>query len=320
MYNYKEENMKDKTKNIKYIHLNNLHLDFQNPRLPESFRKNLSDEEDIIYWMLQDASIIELMLSIGQNGFFIGEALLVVKEDSKYIVVEGNRRLTALKLLQNPSLAQIHTRKIQKVLDETNHREESIPCLVFNKREEILQYLGYKHITGIKPWSMLSKARYLHSLVPFLESKILSKQARELAKKIGSRSDYVKRVLVSYYIYEIIKDNGFYNIYRLDETTFSFNYIAESLRYENIKKFINVHLDNETPLKSLDAKKLEILIQLFFEKNRENRSRVSGNSDNLKKLNKIFSNREVTKKFINGLSLDDSYSLIEVDSGTFTQD
>jgi hypothetical protein len=30
-------------------------------------------------WMLEDESIIELMLAIGQHDFFVGEALLVVK-------------------------------------------------------------------------------------------------------------------------------------------------------------------------------------------------------------------------------------------------
>jgi hypothetical protein len=46
--------------------------------------------------MLLDASLIELMLAIGENGYFPGEQLLVVFDpsDSKYRVVEGNRRLS----------------------------------------------------------------------------------------------------------------------------------------------------------------------------------------------------------------------------------
>jgi hypothetical protein len=44
------------------------------------------------------------MLAIGQHDFFIGEALLVVKNGDNFTVVEGNRRLTSLKLLSNPSL------------------------------------------------------------------------------------------------------------------------------------------------------------------------------------------------------------------------
>jgi hypothetical protein len=62
--------------------------------------------------MLEDESIIELMLAIGQHDFFVGEALLVVKNGDGFTVVEGNRRLTSLKLLSNPSLATIRVNRI----------------------------------------------------------------------------------------------------------------------------------------------------------------------------------------------------------------
>jgi len=305
---------------ITNINLNKLHLDKQNPRLPEGLRKKESlSETDIISWMLQDASIIELMLAIGQNGFFIGEALLVIEENEEYIVIEGNRRLTSLKLLQEPSLAQIHTRKIQKVLDETKKRPNEIPCIVFEKREDIQQYLGYRHVTGIKSWGLAEKARYLHTLLPTLESQDINQQSRELAKKIGSRSDYVKRLLVGYDIYEAIKDSGFYNIPKLNETTFHFNYIADSLRHENIENYMGVNLNSDTPLEKLqkDPTNLHNLMELFFRKNDQNRSRVLGHSKDLTNLNKVLSNSEVTEKLLNGLSLQDATNLVEIDSDTF---
>lgn len=302
---------------LEIIKLEELNLDIKNPRLPLSFQKQELDEKKIINWMLQDASIIELMLAIGQNGFFLGESLLVVQENGKYIVVEGNRRLTSLKLLINPSLAEIHTKKIDKVLEETKNRPTEIPCILFDNRNEIIQYLGYRHVTGIKSWGMLEKARYLNGLLSTLESKTTDEQARELAKKIGSRSDYVKRVLVSYEIFKIVQDNGFYKIPKLDDTTIHFNYFADSLRHENIKAFIGINLDSTNPIEKISYINLEKLTNLFFRKNDQNRSRVLGDSDNLTKLNKILSNDEITQKFLDGLSLDEAFSLIEVDSDTF---
>ncbi len=302
------------------VELKDLKLDLENPRLPQSFQSKELDEDSIINWMLEDASIIELMLAIGQNDFFVGESLLIIedeKDSGKYIVVEGNRRLTSLKLLQKPSLAKIHTKKISKVMEETQFRPTKIPCIKFDKRSEISQYLGYRHVTGVKSWGMLEKARYLYSLLSTLHSSILNEQARELAKKIGSRSDYVKRVLVSYEIYKIVQDNGFYKIPKLDDTTIHFNYFADSLRHENISNFIGVNLDNMNPLKDISQNNLEVLTRLFFEKNSQNKSRVLGNSDNLTKLNKIFSNEEVKEKFLNGLTIDEAYTLVEVDSDTF---
>ncbi|WP_429019564.1 hypothetical protein, partial [Aeromonas veronii] len=80
------------------------------PRLPSKLRKRKPSKSDIVNWMLTDASIIELMLAIGQAGFFIGEALLVVQsKDSDYVVIEGNRRLTSVILLNEPELGKVLT-------------------------------------------------------------------------------------------------------------------------------------------------------------------------------------------------------------------
>ena len=110
--------------------------------------------------MLLDASIIELMLAIGQSGFFVGEALLVVPVgDDSFTVIEGNRRLASLKLLSEPELATVQKNKIATVISETTERPVLIPCIIFSTRDEITKYLGYRHITGIKSWGVLAKAR-----------------------------------------------------------------------------------------------------------------------------------------------------------------
>ncbi len=166
---------------IQHIKLDDLRLDNLNPRLPSNFHNK--SENEIIKWMLEDESIIELMLAIGQHGFFIGEALLVIKDGDNYKVVEGNRRLTSLKLLSNPSLATIRKNTVKQVLAETTQRPDYIPCIVFSDKSDITQYLGYRHVTGIKSWSVASKAKYLYSLLNTLDSTGLKNQSKELAKK-----------------------------------------------------------------------------------------------------------------------------------------
>src|SRR5690606_34699276 len=98
-----------------------------------------------------DASLIELMLAIGKNDFFPGEQLLVVEtKDNNYKVIEGNRRLSAVKLLNKPDLVSVQKTKIQQVIKEAEFFPKEIPCLIFDKEEDIHNYLGYRHITGIK--------------------------------------------------------------------------------------------------------------------------------------------------------------------------
>jgi len=265
-------------KSIKYIPLEELELDSKNPRLPI----HSSNENDIIEWMLQDASIITLMLSIGENGFFIGESLLVIKEDNQYVVVEGNRKLTALKILDNPKLATLHKRQIKQVLDETAYRPKDIPCILFNKREEIFKYLGYKHITGIQTWNKLTKAQYFNNLIPDLKSKTFLKQIGELAKMVGTKSNYIKMSLISYKLYEMVN---------IDKSIFYFEYIVDALKYETVIQFLNINLDSENPLDNLDEKNLEIITQIFSDKS----GSFLINKDDLIELDKFFLDSDDSK-------------------------
>lgn len=69
------------------VDLDRLKLDSKNPRLPLKLRD--ATNRQVVDWMLSDASLIELMMAIGTNGFFPGEPLLVAEEGGKLVVIEG---------------------------------------------------------------------------------------------------------------------------------------------------------------------------------------------------------------------------------------
>ncbi|MBQ4851928.1 hypothetical protein [Pseudoalteromonas sp. MMG012] len=306
--------------NIQNINLTELELDRENPRLPTKLRNSGSTDTQIISWMLQDASIIELMMAIGEADFFVGEAILVVWDEnrSKYIVVEGNRRLTAVKLLSNPGLATLHKKKIAKVIEESNYQPAAIPCIVFDSRNDITQYLGYRHVTGVKSWGVLAKARYINELYKSLGEETLADKCRELAKAIGSRSDHVRKLLVSYWIYEQVEDANFFNIAELDESTIYFNYYADSLGKENIRNYIGVDLQADEPITELKLTELEELTNWFFKKNIHGGTRVLGNSEQLKMLNEVLVDDLAFEYFKLGTgTIKEAYNQISVNADSY---
>jgi acyl carrier protein len=122
---------------------------------------------------------------------------------------------------------------------------------------------------------------------------------------IGSRTDYVKRVLIGYELYKIIEDENFYKIRDLNDTTFYFNYIADSLNKTNIRAFIGVDFDAEQPLENLSQKNLKKWTHWLFEKNDQNRTRLIGNSSDLNDLNAILGNSDALRAFdVKGDSLE----------------
>ena len=81
-----------------------LHLDLRNPRLG---RPSVDTEADAMARLLKEfgTKIIGLARSIAEHGLNPTESWAIVREDGKYVVLEGNRRLVACGLLDNPRKA-----------------------------------------------------------------------------------------------------------------------------------------------------------------------------------------------------------------------
>lgn len=295
------------------IPISDLKLDLFNPRLPKS--KQGKDEKSVIEFMLLEAATLELMLAIAENDFFAGELLLVVKDETeqgKYIVIEGNRRLTAVKLLHNPELTSVKKIATKEIVDNAKFKPTELPCLVFEDKDKILKYLGFRHITGIKSWRLLEKARYLFELRNSNDFQNLSflDASREIAKMIGSTSAYVKRLLISFELFKVVEDEAFYKIEGLNDTRFFLNYFTDSLNKDNIRNFINVDINSEKPLENLNNEHLKKLTHWWFEKS-EGQSRVLGDSEGLKLLDKVLGHKEALVAFERGLSIYDAYEITD---------
>lgn len=300
-------------RHIQYKAVDSLKFDPQNPRLPSNVSQG--GEEAIIKWMLEDAGIIELMASIGEQGYFPGEPLLVVAAEpdlQEFLVVEGNRRLTAVKLLLQPELASIRKIAVQQVVDEAVKAPDTLPVVVFPKREAILDYLGYRHITGIKAWGALAKARYLNQLLNRLaiDEQSSEQQNRKLAKTIGSRADAVARRLAGYAVYKVIEENDFFDIPSVDEQSISFSVLTAALNWSNIHQFVGLQNGKDRALKTVHLPHLKELTAWIFEKNSENKTRL-GESRNLGDLNSVIGEKRALAAFRAGMPLKQAVILTE---------
>ena len=173
--------------------------------------------------------------------------------------------------------------------------------MIFNNEQEIHKYLGFKHITGIKEWRLLEKARYLYGLKETLfPDKNIIQASKEIAKMIGSRMDYVRRVLVGFEVYRVIEEEkNFYSIRDFNDKSFYFNYIVDSLNHTNIRNFLGIDFDSSHPVQNLSNENLSKWTHWLFEKNDQNKTRLIGNSSNLNDLNAILGNKAALDAFDN---------------------
>lgn len=300
---------------IQLINLSKLILDELNPRLPESLER---DQKSMIDYISETTSIEELMDVIAQNDYFIGEPVIAVPKKDKdgkltdnFIVVEGNRRITALKLLQSPDAASNPGARIREIASNPAAiKPTSIPVVVRQSREEVLPYLGFRHITGIKQWEPLAKARYMEQILATTDDK-LSPQDRyaKVARIIGSRRTHIRRNIEALEVYKIIKKNDYFEIEELDEEKIKFAVLSTALADERIGTFVGLPNSDEVSLSAaqLDTSAIQELTKWLYEKDSKKGKTRVGESRNLKYLAAVVDNTKALASFRNGAMLKVAY-------------
>ena len=99
--------------------VNDVRLDPRNVRLdiPEGV-----PESDIVQDLFSNEKALSLVEGIAKVGLLTHEVPIVLERDGQLIVVEGNRRVAALKAIQNPYLAPDHQARIGKLAQSVPDR------------------------------------------------------------------------------------------------------------------------------------------------------------------------------------------------------
>ena len=151
------------------ILLSNLYLDLQNPRYEE--QKSQNDALNTIAGE-QKGKLLVLLKDILENGLNPSDVPIVMYDPTRgngYVVLEGNRRIAALKLYKKPGiLTNVMVRqRYRKLHDEYKGKAiKSVECLVVNSREEANLWIERKHEgemngAGTVRWDNVQKSRFL---------------------------------------------------------------------------------------------------------------------------------------------------------------
>lgn len=173
----------------KAISITQLTLDRENPRFSAI---RLETESEIIRYLINFEELGTLISSILQQGFIeLGDRLIVLPDGKKYVVLEGNRRLAALKAISeyNSYLPQAQ-RKKAKEFWENNPHDLPISCDVVETRNEATYKITSKHISGIHKWNAYSKRNYYSNMFysSISNSHLSASESLEMIKKTSPES------------------------------------------------------------------------------------------------------------------------------------
>lgn len=224
---------------VSKVQVDLLALDCLNPRLfPTSDESN---EVDLIARLYRSEDLSELLQSIAANGYLDIEPLIVLKENENLTVLEGNRRLAAIRLFQNRDLArQILQRTGLKItIPEFPDRFHSTIRVVsvyrVDSREEARPFIGFKHINGAAKWESYAKGKFA---ADWYRNEGTSLSA--IATQIGDRHDTIKRMVNAIYVLEQAERSEVFDLSDRASPRFNFSHLYTALSRASYMRYLGL--------------------------------------------------------------------------------
>lgn len=142
----------------------NVELDPKNVRLDI----DSPSQDAIIQDLFKNEDAMQIVESIAQNGFFNQELPIITKEDGKWVVLEGNRRFSALKAILNPKLVPQREEKLKALIKEMGDISglAEIEVKVAPDRESAAKVIASIHtLKTRRGWSPLRQAHFYYAQI-----------------------------------------------------------------------------------------------------------------------------------------------------------
>lgn len=230
---------------VRHATLDKLFLDPRNPRLGRhDVAANLSQSE--ILERMRGWALSELAVSFLESGFWTQEPLVVVEEELQrrrcLVVVEGNRRLAALKLLDQARVSDLATPAWKEIAGSGRARQferlKLIPYVLADSRADVQAYLGFRHVSGIKEWAPAEKAQFIAHLI---EDAGLN--YAQVTRRIGSKVPTVRLHYIAYRI--LLQMEDLEEDIALDKVEGRFSVLYLSLRTSGVQQYLHLDIQAE---------------------------------------------------------------------------
>ena len=298
------------------VEVDYLRLDSKNPRLLGKSAD--ANESQIVAHLYRAEDLSELLESIAANGYLDIEPLIVLAENDSLIVLEGNRRLAAIRLFRDSHLVQTVREESQIKITIPSISEQHMETLdrvsVYRvqSREDARSFVGFKHINGAARWDSYAKAK-------FAADWYRSNQATldDIAKQIGDRHATIKRMVSAIYVLEQAKECGVFSIDDRVRTQFSFSHLYTALSRGPYMKYLGLEPNwtsfepkpNPIPPENIDQL-TEVLHWIYGSKEHEIDPVVRSQNPDIRRLAEILENNAALLVLRASKSLDEAHDSV----------
>ena len=289
---------------VKWLRTDSLRLDRRNPRLVEYGVTGKTPERELVEMLWDTMDVQELVQSIAASGYFAHEPLIVAQEGGHNIVIEGNRRLAAVRVLLDDELAadlncstRIHDPRSIAAL-------RTLPAIM-SDRKSSWRHLGFKHVNGPAKWSSYAKAQYIAGI-----HRTYGVPLDAIAEQIGDRHKTVPRLYRGLLIIELAEDKPAFSRDDRYRKRFAFSHLYTGLDYDGIRAFLSLEsADAEKPRpvpKNAVGRLGELCLWLYGSRKQDLQPVVRSQNPDLRTLDSVLANKESLAALRDGVPLDNA--------------
>ncbi len=319
------KNNGDTIQQIQRIPVRQLDLDPENPRLASG--RGGDTQLDLLRVLWTEMSVDEVALSIAANGFFPEEALFAVPQNPKekdpekkrYFVVEGNRRLAAVRLLKDEKLREkLKATDLPKITEKAKAALETLPVSIYESRKDLWQYFGFRHINGPKPWDSFSKAKYIADVKNNFDIPL-----DDIARSIGDQHSTVRRLYRGYVVLLQAEASAVFDREDSIRNKFYFSHLYTALDQTPFQSFVGITSANSlkaNPVPKSKIKELkELMTWIYGSRERKIQPLVRTQDPDLNTLREVISDRRALSAIRANYSLDRAYEIAIGDERRFQE-
>ena len=299
------------------IEVKKLEFDRKNPRLAEYGITPKTDDQEIIQILWDTMDVRELVQSIAASGFFSHEPLIVAKERRKNVVIEGNRRLAAVRVLLAPQEVDSGSYQIPKLKRKAKDALLVSPAEI-ESRDSAWRYLGFKHVNGPAKWSSYAKAKYIADV-----HRDFSVSLSDIAEQIGDRHQTVQRLYRGLMVIDQAERLKVYNRENRFRTRFAFSHLYTGLDGDGISSFLSLKASDEESTSPVPAKKKkqlgELCVWLYGSKKDKTPPVVQKQAPDLWRLNDVLKSREATAALRDSSDLENAFEISRPQNAVFEE-
>ncbi|MCW5322524.1 hypothetical protein D5039_15595 [Verminephrobacter aporrectodeae subsp. tuberculatae] len=274
-------------------------------------------DEKIIAQLYRGEELEELLQSIAANGYIDIEPLIVLLDpsDQKFTVLEGNRRLAAIRLFRESGLVQAIAKdglkiSVPEISEDKKASLSTVSVYRVPDRDAARSFIGFKHINGAAKWESYAKAKFAAAWYRSGNTTL-----EEIAGKIGDKHDTIRRMVSAIYVLEQAERENIFTLSDRKTTKFNFSHLYTALSSTNYMDYLGLKTawsrynpqENPVPADKLDRLR-NVLVWVYGSKEEDKNSVIQSQNPDLRNLGETLASAEGVHILLAGRPLAEAYA------------